>query len=156
MSMNKILLVFIVASGFLLFIYANSSVFNRRMLHKETSNPRTAHTDEVEAAPLVHHNHHLHQDLHSFKRKDALSNSVSSEATASNLKRVKYISKRTNDTEYNIFIIYTKESQNRILHNQLELFLRSLLKYSSVELHLHIITDEQSEQSAEELIKQQI
>uniref|UniRef100_A0A182S9V1 Xyloside xylosyltransferase 1 n=1 Tax=Anopheles maculatus TaxID=74869 RepID=A0A182S9V1_9DIPT len=79
-----------------------------------------------------------------------------SDVLASKLKRVKYVSKGTNDTEYNIFLIYTKEAQNLILHSQLELFLRSLLKYSTIELHLHIITDEQSERSAEELIKQQI
>lgn len=152
MSMNKVLLVFIVASGFLLFMYANSSIFNRRILPKEAGSSRTVHMSEIVASALVHQNHHLH----SLAPNGTVGNEAGSEASANRLKRVKYISKGLNDTEYNVFIIYTRESQNRILHSQLELFLRSLLKYSTIELHLHIITDDQSEQSAEELIKQQI
>uniref|UniRef100_A0A182QIM4 Xyloside xylosyltransferase 1 n=1 Tax=Anopheles farauti TaxID=69004 RepID=A0A182QIM4_9DIPT len=162
MGMNKALLVFIVASGFLLFIYANSSVFNRHLVQKDTPEHLAA------AAALVHqnlHQHHQHhhppQQHHDTKRngtasEDVISSSHGDSLAASKLKRIKYVPKGANDTEYNIFIIYTKESQNLILHSQLELFLRSLLKYSTVELHLHVITDEQSERSAEELIKQQI
>ncbi|XP_053676229.1 xyloside xylosyltransferase 1 [Anopheles nili] len=159
MSMNKALLVFIVASGFLLFIYANSSVFNRRLVQKPP--PERVGL----AAALVHrngnHHHERHEALHpGEKRNDTHVGHQDTEradvAGGSQLKRVKYVSKGTNDTEYNIFIIYTKESQNLILHSQLELFLRSLLKYSAIELHLHVITDEQSERSAEELIKAQI
>uniref|UniRef100_A0A182P3M5 Xyloside xylosyltransferase 1 n=1 Tax=Anopheles epiroticus TaxID=199890 RepID=A0A182P3M5_9DIPT len=156
MGMNKALLVFIVASGFLLFIYANSSVFNRHLVQKEDPERLTA-----AAAALVHRNHQHHQHQHHGGGKHrngtvATGEDGTSDPSTSKLKRVKYISKGTNDTEYNIFLIYTKESQNLILHSQLELFLRSLLKYSTIELHLHIITDEQSERSAEELIKQQI
>uniref|UniRef100_A0A182NHI8 Xyloside xylosyltransferase 1 n=1 Tax=Anopheles dirus TaxID=7168 RepID=A0A182NHI8_9DIPT len=158
MGMNKALLVFIVASGFLLFIYANSSVFNRHLVQKETPE------HSASAAALVHRNHQHHQHPPQQQHHDTKRNGTGSEdgttslgdTAASKLKRVKYVPKGANDTEYNIFIIYTKESQNQILHSQLELFLRSLLKYSTVELHLHIITDEQSEHSAEELIKQQI
>ncbi|XP_052870785.1 xyloside xylosyltransferase 1 [Anopheles cruzii] len=155
MSMNKALVVFIAASGFLLFIYANSSsVFNRHLLPKEPP------ASGAVAAAIHHHQHH-----HSSKRNNSAAAAAATgnglvatnEVTPpSKLKRVKYIAKGTNGTEYNIFLIYTKESQNLILHSQLELFLRSLLKYSTIELHLHIITDEQSERSAEELIKQQI
>ncbi|XP_049292668.1 xyloside xylosyltransferase 1 [Anopheles funestus] len=149
--MNKALLVFIVASGFLLFIYANSSVFNRHLVQKDTPERLAA------AAALVHSNHHHQHKPHEGKHRNGTgSEDGISDQLASKLKRVKYVSKGTNDTEYNIFLIYTKESQNQILHSQLELFLRSLLKYSTIELHLHIITDEQSERSAEELIKQQI
>lgn len=153
MGMNKALLVFIVASGFLLFIYANSSVFNRHLVQKESPERLAA----AAAAALVHHNHQHHHKPHDGKHRNGTgSENGTSDVLASKLKRVKYVSKGTNDTEYNIFLIYTKESQNLILHSQLELFLRSLLKYSTIELHLHIITDEQSERSAEELIKQQI
>uniref|UniRef100_A0A182XZ67 Uncharacterized protein n=1 Tax=Anopheles stephensi TaxID=30069 RepID=A0A182XZ67_ANOST len=153
MGMNKALLVFIVASGFLLFIYANSSVFNRHLVQKDAPERLAA----AAAAALVHHNHQHHHKPHEGKHRNGTgSENGTSDIAASKLKRVKYVSKGTNDTEYNIFLIYTKESQNLILHSQLELFLRSLLKYSTIELHLHIITDEQSERSAEELIKQQI
>lgn len=160
MGMNKALLVFIVASGFLLFIYANSSVFNRHLVQKDVPERLAA------AAALVHRNQHPHHHQHHEGKhrngtaavgEDGTGDaSQAAAAAASKLKRVKYVSKGTNDTEYNIFLIYTKESQNMILHSQLELFLRSLLKYSTIELHLHVITDEQSERSAEELIKQQI
>ncbi|XP_050074786.1 xyloside xylosyltransferase 1 [Anopheles maculipalpis] len=153
MGMNKVLLVFIVASGFLLFIYANSSVFNRHLVQKNSPERLAASA----AAALVHHSHQHHHKPHEGKHRNGTgSENGTSDVLANKLKRVKYISKGTNDTEYNIFLIYTKESQNLILHSQLELFLRSLLKYSTIELHLHIITDEQSERSAEELIKQQI
>ncbi|XP_058053458.1 xyloside xylosyltransferase 1 [Anopheles bellator] len=155
MSMNKALVVFIAASGLLLFIYANSSsVFNRHLLPKEPPS-----TGGVAAA--VHHQQHHHGQHPSQRNNSAVATSnglvaTNEAAPPSKLKRVKYIAKGTNGTEYNIFLIYTKESQNLILHSQLELFLRSLLKYSTIELHLHIITDEQSERSAEELIRQQI
>uniref|UniRef100_A0A2M4BPI3 Putative xyloside xylosyltransferase 1 n=1 Tax=Anopheles marajoara TaxID=58244 RepID=A0A2M4BPI3_9DIPT len=157
MSMNKALVVFIVASGFLLFIYANSSVFSRHLLQKEPPAAAAA----AAAAALVHHHHgHSAKRNHSSNSNGNFGSSGLSAqdqpASSSKLKRVKYIPKGTNGTEYNIFLIYTKESQNLILHSQLELFLRSLLKYSTIELHLHIITDEQSERSAEELIRQQI
>lgn len=72
------------------------------------------------------------------------------------LKRVKYVPKENNATEYNIFVIYTKESQNSNLRDKFELFLKSLLKYTTIPIHLHVITDEQSETSAEELIREQI
>lgn len=69
------------------------------------------------------------------------------------IKRVKYVANR-NTTEHNIFVIYTKE--NYMLKTKFEMFVKSLLKYSSVRLHLHIISDVKSEASAEETIKKQI
>lgn len=69
------------------------------------------------------------------------------------IKRVKYVP-RINETEYNIFIIYTK--QNYLLKMKFELFIKSLLKYSSVKLHLHIISDAKSEHFAEEILKRLI
>ena len=58
MGMNKALLVFIVASGFLLFIYANSSVFNRHLVQKDVPERLAA------AAALVHRNQHPHHHQH--------------------------------------------------------------------------------------------
>lgn len=63
--------------------------------------------------------------------------------------RIKYVHKK-NTTEYNIFLIYTKE--NQALKHKLELFLKSLLKYSSIPVHLHIITDDRSLNSLESSI----
>ena len=129
MNMNKILLVLIIASGFLLIFYANNDIFKRK-------NP-----------------------LNTFQNKNILN-----DLTKNNLfddynitqyiKRSKYMPNINNTNEYNIFIIYTKE--NNLLKNKFELFLKSLLKYSTVTVHLHIICDEKSENSVEFLIKSQI
>lgn len=72
---------------------------------------------------------------------------------STSIKRVKYVP-RINETEYNIFIIYTK--QNYLLKMKFELFIKSLLKYSSIRLHLHIISDGKSEHFAEEILKRLI
>lgn len=58
---------------------------------------------------------------------------------------------KTNSSEYNIFIIYTKEDDS--LKEKLNLFLKSLLKFSSVPLHLHFFCDSNSETSIEEVLK---
>ena len=95
----------------------------------------TNHIDSAAAAQQsIHHSH------------------KNSKHTA-DIKRVKYIPTR-NETEYNIFIIYTKE--NYILKTKFELFVKSLLKYASVHLHLHLITDEKSQVSAEDILKKEI
>ena len=132
--MNKTLLVVIIASGFLLIIYANNDIF-QGFRRKQPA------VDNVEAEAL---------ESRHYEDTDEDFGSTFDDG----LKRVKYIPK--NRTEFNIFIIYTKEQQNLALRSKFELFLKSLLKYTSVELHLHVITDESSEESAETLIKEQI
>ncbi|XP_075165822.1 xyloside xylosyltransferase [Haematobia irritans] len=59
-------------------------------------------------------------------------------------------------SDYNIFVIYTKE--NYQLHVKFELFARSLLKYanSGVLMHLHVLTDETSGHSVEQILKSEI
>lgn len=121
--MNKILLVLIVASGFLLIFYANNDILTRKKLfslfqsdyghNSGTNHPETNYTD---------------------------------------IRRVKYIPKNT--TEYNIFVIYTRETV--VLKTKFELFLKSLLKYTSIPLHLHIVADERSELSVEDVLKKEI
>lgn len=123
MTMNKILLVLIVASGFLLIFYANNDILTRKKLF-------------------------------SLFQSDYGHNSASNrhEANYSDIRRVKYVPK--NSTEYNIFVIYTRETF--VLKTKFELFLKSLLKYTSVPLHLHIVTDERSELSVEDVLKKEI
>lgn len=82
-------------------------------------------------------------DMHDFDDSD----------DSASIKRVKYVP-RINETEYNIFLIYTK--QNYLLKMKFELFIKSLLKYSSIKLHLHIISDGKSEHFAEEILKRLI
>lgn len=127
--MNKILLVLIISSGFLLIYYANNEIFTRKTY------------------------------IATFSKADMENNAIidyelDGEFNLSpDLKRIKYIP-RINSTEYNIFVIYTKE--NYILKSKFELFLKSLIKYTSIKLHLHIITDEKSEISAETVLRSQI
>uniref|UniRef100_T1PL38 Glycosyl transferase n=1 Tax=Musca domestica TaxID=7370 RepID=T1PL38_MUSDO len=59
-------------------------------------------------------------------------------------------------TDYNIFVIYTKE--NYQLHVKFELFAKSLLKFanSGMLLHLHVLTDETSGHSVEQILESEI
>jgi xylosyl alpha-1,3-xylosyltransferase len=163
MNMNKVLLVLIITSGFLLIIYANTDLFSRKNL-----------LAVLQKSYKAHGHGHDHGGEHRFNDFDDIldynikgdgeqnddggrggvaAGGVSHKLAANYVTKVKYIPK-INKTEYNVFIIYTKE--NSVLRNKFELFLKSLLKHSSVALHLHIISDEKSELSAEEVIKTQI
>ncbi|XP_055838200.1 xyloside xylosyltransferase 1 [Episyrphus balteatus] len=171
--MNKILLLLIIASGFLVIFYANSEFFSRKSLfalfqgnnnaasvdnksndgkYNDISQVAAGGGGPAAAQPLIQH-------------RSNNSNSYS------NSNRVKYISWRQNETslyhhphqhgaaaslmlEHHIFVIYTKE--NYQLQQKFELFARSLLKFATIKLHLHIITDSKSESSAEEILKQQL
>lgn len=156
--MNKILLVLIIASGFLLIIYANSSIFNRRnilMIFQKTDG-----FDGAAEHPEALGNSLLAAGGGASGTAAKVAHFIGADggsvARFGDLKRVKYVPKENNATEYNIFVIYTKESQNSNLRDKFELFLKSLLKYATIPIHLHVITDEQSETSAEELIREQI
>jgi xylosyl alpha-1,3-xylosyltransferase len=151
MNMNKVLLVLIITSGFLLIIYANTDIFSRKNLLAvlQKSYKSTNHNHE--------HNNHKFNDfddiLDDNTNNNIEQNDDSNNKLANYVTKVKYIPK-INKTEYNVFIIYTKE--NSVLKNKFELFLKSLLKHTTIPLHLHIISDEKSELSAEEVIKTQI
>lgn len=164
MTMNKILLVLIVASGFLLIFYANNDIFTR----KKWLNMFVQTTSSTTEAPLVHQPPHVadepyranHIDPSGERRRDddllLLLPSQSAKHplwTTAGMQRVEYAPQR-NRTEHNIFVIYTKE--NYMLKTKFELFMRSLLKYSSVQLHLHIVCDVASELGAEEIMRKQV
>lgn len=127
---NKIFLVLIaISSGALIILYSNNDLFSRPSILRgffESQPSEAPSLDEV--AALVD--------------------------PQGDIQRVKYIPKGENATEHNIFVIYTKE--NYLLKSKFELFLKSLLKFTSIDLHLHIITDEKSETSAETVLKSQI
>lgn len=59
-------------------------------------------------------------------------------------------------SDYNIFVIYTKE--NYQLHVKFELFAKSMLKFanSGVLLHLHVLTDETSGHSVEQILEAEV
>lgn len=56
--------------------------------------------------------------------------------------------------EFNIFVIYAK--QNYILKMKFELFVKSLLKYTSINVHMHIISDKRSKQFAQNTLNRMI
>lgn len=132
MNMNKILLVLIISSGFLLIFYNNynNDIFTRKNIFFSAFKK----SDDT----ISHNNRNTILDTNPI----------------ANIKRVKYIPKLPPIVEYNIFIIFTKS--NYVLKNKFELFLKSLFLHCSVELHLHIITDEESELTAELVLKTQI
>ena len=199
--MNKILLVLIIASGFLLIFYANTDLFRRKtkqileqtlssassspLLSLSTQSPfqlQQLHSYQNDASQIdntddaKHYRHqqqqHKHSSDNSYKNKNHHHNNIGTTNNNNNnnnninkhqpiknitsladIKRVKYMP-HLNQTEYNIFIIYTK--QNYVLKTKFELFVKSLLKYASIQLHLHIISDKKSEQIAEDILKTQI
>ena len=64
------------------------------------------------------------------------------------------IQKALNTSQNNILIIYSKEDD--ALKDKLSLFLKSLLKFSSIPLHLHFFCDSPSENNIEEILKKHI
>ncbi|EDW57071.1 GM16083 [Drosophila sechellia] len=57
-------------------------------------------------------------------------------------------------SDYNIFVIYTRENYH--LNLKFDLFAHSLLKHTSAQLHLHVITDSESQPSVLEILQRQI
>lgn len=169
--MNKILLLLIIASGFLVIFYANSEFFTRKSLLALFQGDSAA----ADAAGAAESNRNDDDDEHHQNDSPLVAQPLVQHRNHSlypNANRVKHISWRQNETnalyhhphqhgaaavlmpEHHIFVIYTKE--NYQLQQKFELFARSLLKFSTIKLHLHIITDPKSEQSAEEILRQQV
>ncbi|GAB0100354.1 Xyloside xylosyltransferase 1 [Sergentomyia squamirostris] len=133
-SSNKIFLVLVAISSFaLLILYSNNDIFSRSSIFLNIFQAQPATGAPPEAAAVA---------------------ALADISAGGDIQRVKYIPKGENVTEHNIFVIYTKE--NYLLKSKFELFLKSLLKFTSIDLHLHIITDEKSETSAENVLKGQI
>lgn len=57
-------------------------------------------------------------------------------------------------TTYNLFVIYTKETE--VLQKKYELMLKSIFKYTTISLNLFIITDAKSTFNAEEVARKQM
>lgn len=131
MNLNRIILILICSSGFLLIIYANNFNFNRKTFFTE---------------PLQQHE----QTIAKFQDPEEFN-------TIIKLDKRDYTNELNSNEIYNstenIFVIYTKE--NLILKNKFGLFFKSLLKFTTVNLHLHFFCDENSE-SIESLVQNQI
>ncbi|XP_034477686.1 xyloside xylosyltransferase 1 isoform X2 [Drosophila innubila] len=61
---------------------------------------------------------------------------------------------KTSTSDYNIFVIYTRE--NYRLQMKFDLFAHSLFKHTNAQLHLHIITDKESEMSVLDILQRKI
>lgn len=149
-----ILQVLIVSSGFLLIFYANNDIFTRRkwinIFQSDDDSERSDDDHPTTLArrqPDLYGSHHKHSHLYHKHHSHNIT------PPPAEVKRVRYVASN-GSAEHNIFIIYTKE--NYMLKTKFELFMKSLLKYSSVRLHLHIISDEKSEPGAEEILRAQI
>lgn len=57
-------------------------------------------------------------------------------------------------SNYNIFVIYTRE--NYRLHMKFDLFIHSLFKHTNAQLHLHVITDKESEVAVLEILQRKV
>lgn len=184
MTMNKILLVLIVASGFLLIFYANNDIFTRKrwaslfqsdqheqqeqQLHPtpddgaaalssnaipsgRSGDPDQAVHFQSGGGPPQLRSLHQHGERHRGHRGQPA-------VAHDDLRPVRYVPSANGSAaaaeEHNIFVIYTKE--NYVLRTKFELFVKSLLKYASVPLHLHIISDARSDASAEEIVRKQL
>lgn len=144
--MNKILLVLIIVSGFLLIFYANNDIFTRTnhmfsgLFHGRNSSTGTSSAElmdgPVAMAAL------LDAEAPQPPPQDDFAFSSSSN------------SRRRNKTIYHLFVIYTKETD--VLQKKYELLLKSLFKYTTVPLHLHIITDAKSTFNAEDVARIQM
>lgn len=145
MSLNKILLVLIILSGFLLIFYANNDIFTRPNIFTGLFRNNNDINGSQNSRLL------LGGELWDVELADSpyAENEYSRFA---HLKRIKYVP-HVNRTEYNVFVIYTKETQ--LLQTKYELFLKSLLKYTTIDVHLHVVTDEKSELNAEKILKNQ-
>lgn len=180
MTMNKVLVFLIVASGFLLIFYANNEIFSRQRWASLFQSDQQEQRPDDEAAALssnaIPNGHggdpaqavhfqagggpaqlrslHQHGERHRGHRGQP---AVAYDA----LRPVRYVPSANASAaaaaaadEHNIFVIYTKE--NYMLRTKFELFVKSLLKYASVPLHLHIISDARSEPSAEDIVRKQL
>lgn len=193
MTMNKILLVLIVASGFLLIFYANNDIFTRKRWaslfqsdqdEQQQQQQPPAHDDngaelsdnDIQSASasvqLPHggtllqqqqQQRSLHQPAHGSQHGERHrahhqpAAALAADVTNDGLRPVRYVPSANNSAaaaEHNIFVIYTKE--NYMLRTKFEMFVKSLLKYATVPLHLHIISDARSNASAEEIVRQQL
>jgi hypothetical protein len=66
-------------------------------------------------------------------------------------------SKQSNDTDiatqrYNVWSIFTKVTSNSPMRRKFRIFVHSLLSHSSIDIHLHVITDDESRIIAEKVI----
>lgn len=133
--MNKFLLFLMLASGFLLIIYANSDIFSKHFLQFKKNVPKSTETSSTPTSNII--------SPVPTPRAEAIHAPPMEENTD------------PDQEDFNIFLIYTKE--NYQLQKKFELFTKSLLKFSTVDkLHLHIISDRKSEVSAEKILKEQI
>lgn len=134
-SLNKILLVLIILSGFLLIFYANNDIFTRPNLFSgrggslglnssllmDSSQQQLLPDEDGEMADSPASAHHLHS---------------------------------ANRTEFNLFVIYTKATV--LLEKKYELLLKSLFKYTTIPLNLHVITDNKSASNAVKIAREQM
>lgn len=147
--MNKILLVLIIISGFLLIFYANNF---SPLMAKDGKQPmysvRTRDALEIrEECATDWPTLSLPQDERLLLMDGPVAMAAVDEEDVGD-----FNFGGTRAT-YNLFVIYTKETD--VLQKKFELLLKSLFKYTKISLHLHIITDE-STANAGDIVRKQM
>lgn len=158
--MNKILLVLIIVSGFLLIFYANNDIFTRTnhmfsgLFHGRSSNS----SSRGGTATFSPDGSAQSERLLLMDDPVAMAAVLDAEqAEEDEEDDFVFPSKKrlwSTGTVYNLFVIYTKETE--VLQKKYELLMKSLFKYATIPLHLHIITDAKSTSNAEGIARKQM
>lgn len=141
--LNKILLILILLSGFLLIFYANIDI-NLSELFRGPASAGSQNQRLVDNDPAQQEQHLAMAD------SPGAWNSGSSFNADAERKRRNHTSMFNN----NLFVIYTKETS--VLQTKYELLLKSLFKYTTIPLHLHVLTDAKSTYNAEDIARTQM
>lgn len=146
--MNKILLVLIIISGFLLIFYANNDIFTRTGLFHGGSRNNNNNNTATFSPPAA-------DGMDRVDSSDQNERLLLMDDPGGRPEEERRFWTTVNRTAYNLFVIYTKETE--VLQKKYELLLKSLFKYTStIPLHLHIITDDKSTKNAESIARKQM
>lgn len=162
--MNKILLVLIIVSGFLLIFYANNDIFTRTnhmfsgLFHGRNNSRGGTATFSPDGSAQSERLLLMDDPVAMAAVLDAEEEEVDdAEDSQQAADDFVFPSKKklwSNRTVYNLFVIYTKETE--VLQKKYQLLMKSLFKYATIPLHLHIITDAKSTSNAEGIARKQM
>lgn len=139
--LNKILLILILLSGFLLIFYANINISELFRGPAGSQNQRFVDNDPAQEKHLA-----------MADSPGAWSGAGGGSSFSADAER-----KTRNHSSLfynNLFVIYTKETS--VLQTKYELLLKSLFKYTTIPLHLHVLTDAKSTYNAEDIARTQM
>ncbi|XP_030388274.1 xyloside xylosyltransferase 1 [Scaptodrosophila lebanonensis] len=147
---KKIVMLIILVCMCILIIFANTDLLFRRKIFSVFLSSRSNDLVDIDDQHAKNSNF---EDALEEKNLPALKSSQYLLNYSSTLMD-RSLQSKAFSSDYNIFVIYTKENYH--LRMKFDLFTHSLLKHTTAQLHLHIITDKSSEQSVLEILQRQI